>query len=82
MRRMRLSQNILALHSPPKYFQGVDFFESNNLLGHTIGSNQEKYAEQNILTLTLSGVYALNGWVYDTPNKSYPRFNFLVPHVI
>ena len=28
-----------------------------------------------------SGAYLLNGWVDDTPNKSYPGFHWLVPHV-
>ena len=61
--------------------RGVDFFESHDCSDHSIGTNQERYLDQNILSLTLTGAYALNVWVDATPNKLYPRFHCLVPHV-
>ena len=60
----------------------LDFFEGHYLSGHSIGTNQESYLDQNVLVLTFPGVYALNGWLGATPNKLYPRFHCLGPHVM
>ena len=55
--------------------KGVDFFESHALLGQSLGTNQERYLERNVLALTLPGAYALDGWVDATPKKLYPTFH-------
>ena len=60
---------------------GVNFFEIHARSGHSLGTNQERYLDRNILALTLPSAYALNGWVNSTPNKSYPRFHCLGPHM-
>ena len=39
----------------------VYFFDNHALSGHSIGTNHERYLDQYILVLTLSGVYSLNG---------------------
>ena len=62
--------------------QGVELFESHYRSGHSLGTNQESYLDQNILILDLPGVYALNGWVDATPNKLYPFFHCLGHHVM
>ena len=62
--------------------RGIKFLEIHARSGHSMGTNQESYLDQNILTLTLSGAYTLNGWVYVTPNKSRPTFDCLGPHVM
>ena len=36
--------------------QGIEFFERNYSSGYNLGTNQEMYLSQNILTLTLKGV--------------------------
>ena len=60
---------------------GVNFFESHAYSGHSLGTNQNSYLNQNILAPTLKGVYDLNGWVDETPKKSYPIFHCLGTHV-
>ena len=62
--------------------QGVEFFKSHDRSGHSIGINQESHLDLNILALTFPGVYALNVCVDATPNKSYPVFHCLIPHVM
>ena len=49
--------------------RGVDFFERHTRSGHSLGTNQERYLDQNIFALTLLGAYALNGWVDATSKK-------------
>ena len=63
------------------YHRGVDFSESHDRSVHSIGNNQERYLDQNMLALTLPGAYDLNRWVYATPTKIYPTFHYLGPHV-
>ena len=41
--------------------QDVNFFDIHAYSGNSLGTNQEIYLEQNILALTLTCVYALNG---------------------
>ena len=60
--------------------RGVYFFGSHAQSGYSLGNNQERYMDQNILAITFPGVYSLNRWVDLTPNKSYPRFHCLGPH--
>ena len=57
--------------------RGVDFFKIHARSGHSIGTNQESYLDQNSLALTLPGMYALNGWVDVTSNKAYLMFHCL-----
>ena len=59
----------------------VYFFDIHARSVHSLVTNQERYLDQNILVLTLPGVYSLNVWVDTTPKKSYPRFYCLGPHV-
>ena len=54
--------------------RGVKFFESHDRSGRSLGTNQERYLEQNILELTLSGTYALNWWVDASQRNSNQRF--------
>ena len=61
--------------------RGVDFFDPHACSGHSLGTNQERYLDQNIRALTLSGAYALNGWVDATPKKLYPPFHRFGPHM-
>ena len=49
--------------------RGVEFFKIHTCSDHSLGTNQERYLDQNILTLTLPGTYALNGWVDATYKK-------------
>ena len=58
--------------------QGVDFFEIRFYSGHSISTNQERYLDWNILTLTFPGTYTLNGWVDKTPKKCSQGFIVLV----
>ena len=60
--------------------QGVYFLKSHDHSGHSIGTNQESYLEQNILELTLAGVYTYNRFVDATLDRSHPRFHYLVHH--
>ena len=55
-------------------YRGVDFFDRHYRSGHSLYTNQQRYLDQNILAMTLRCVYALNGWVYATPNKYYQNF--------
>ena len=41
--------------------QGVDFFKSHALSGHSICTNQYRYLDQNILAPTFLCAYALTG---------------------
>ena len=61
--------------------QGVNFFKRHACSGHRLGTNQERYLGLNILALTFTGLYYFNGWVDATPNKLYPIFHCLGPHV-
>ena len=61
--------------------QGAEFSESHAHSVHSLVTNQEMYLYQNILELTLIDAYALKGWVVATPNKFYPGFHYLGPHV-
>ena len=61
--------------------RGVNFFERHDRSGLSLGTNQERCLEQNILAPTLPYVYALNGWEDETPNKLYLTFHCLGPHV-
>ena len=49
--------------------QGVDFFNIHALYYHSLGTNQERYLDQNIIKLNLTGMYALNGWLDATYKK-------------
>ena len=60
---------------------GVNFLESHARSGHSLGNNQERYLDLNILVFTFTVTYAFNGWVDATPKKSYPTFHCLGPHV-
>ena len=60
--------------------RGVYFLESHAGSGPSLGTNQESYLDQNVIALVLLVAYALNGLVYATPKKLYPRFHLLVPH--
>ena len=60
----------------------VKFFESHDWSGHSLGNNQEKYLDRNIIALNLPGAYDLNGWVDANPKKSNPTFYWLEPHVM
>ena len=60
----------------------VDFFERHNCSGHSICANQKSYVDQNILSLTLIGAYALNRLLDANPNKLYPMFHCLGPQVM
>ena len=62
--------------------RGLNSVKSHTRSGHSLFTNKEIYLDQNILALTLSVVYALNGWVYATPKKLYPTFHCLGPLVI
>ena len=62
--------------------QGVDFLDSHACSGNSLCTNQESYLDQNILSLTFTDVYALDGWVDKTPKKSYPMFHCCGPHVM
>ena len=57
--------------------QGIDFSEIHARSGHSLGNNQERYLDQNILVLTFIGEYSLNGRLNETPTKLYPRFHFI-----
>ena len=48
---------------------GVNFFKSRARSGHSLGTHQERYSDQNILALILLGACSLNGLVDATPNK-------------
>ena len=54
--------------------RGVDFFKSHSCSGHSLGTNYERYLDQNILALTFPGVYALIGWVDATQKNHTQRF--------
>ena len=60
---------------------GVKFFESHAFSGHNLGTNQERLLDQNTPAIEFPGEYALNVWVYEFPNKYYPKLHCLVPHV-
>ena len=62
--------------------RGVNFFGIHACVGHSLGTNQERHMEKNIIALTLKGAYALNGWVDATPNKLHPTFHLLGPHLM
>ena len=62
--------------------QDVNFFESHAISGNSLVNNKEIYLDKNILTLNLTGVYTLNGWVDVIPNKLYPRFTSLGTHTM
>ena len=61
--------------------QGVDFFESHTCSGQSLDTNQERLLDQNTPAIEFPGEYALNVWVYEFPNKYYPKLHCLVPHV-
>ena len=60
---------------------GVGLFKSHARSDHSIGTNKERYLEQNIPELTFPGAYALNGWVDATTKKYRPKFHCLGPHM-
>ena len=57
--------------------QVVDFFKSHNFLGHSIGIDHERNLHWNILALSLTGVYDLNGRVEATPKTTLKLYKVL-----
>ena len=50
-------------------YRGVDFFGGHDCSGHSLGNNQERYLDQNILAMPLPSEYALNGWLYTVNSR-------------